>query len=100
MDRRQVSNCLDLDDDKVFDEEIDAISIAERHAFVDRGEESLTLEPNSSILQFDRHRELIRRLQQPDTQFPVNVDGRTNDDFRAFIFIHLCVLSFPFAPLR
>ncbi len=94
------SDCFEFDNDRIFNKEIDAILIAKIVAFVARRQCELAMEVKPARSELNREGCLIGRLKESDAKFGVNLDGGTNDDFRAFILIHLCVLSFPFAPLR
>src|SRR5437870_2856578 len=72
----------DVDDDLLFDQEVEPIAAVERHALVRDGQRHLATKGNASKLQLMRQAELIGRLEQARSQMAVNLDAGTDDGVR------------------
>src|SRR6185436_10365303 len=71
-------NRLDFDDHRIFDQQVDSVAEIEYLATVSYGKRFLALDREPPGEQFVREKSLIRRFQQPGTEF--FVDGNRGGD--------------------
>ena len=70
---------LDLDDDQLFNHEIDSISTIESLATINQRQGLLPFDEQSTIQQFKRQACLVRGLQHSWPQLVVHGNRRTDD---------------------
>lgn len=71
-------DALDLDDDGIFDEEIEAV-FSEGTAFVNGGNGHLSLEPKALFVELNRKRLFVERLEKPWTELSMDGDGAADN---------------------
>lgn len=79
MHREQPLDGLDLDDDKILDDQIDAIARVEGDSLIDNRYNPLNDIPQAARCQLVLEAWHIRRLQQPRTENPMDLDRGAND---------------------
>ena len=87
-------DCFQFDKDQVFNDQVNAEGTADRYTLIRNFQVLLALESDTSKGQFVTHACFIRPLQKSRTEVPVNLDGRTDYQFRDLVFFlcELCAL--------
>jgi len=93
MDRQNPLNRLDLDDESLLDEQVDAIRAVEPVALKHNGQFELPLDLQSRTSKYIAQTLIIRRLEQPTAEALMNVDRRTNDGTRDLVIVMHAVRS-------
>jgi len=55
---------LELNDDQVLHEQIDAVTAVDPYIPINHGESLLTIDPEAAVSQLEEHARLVGRLQQ------------------------------------
>lgn len=80
MDREQRFDGLDLQNDAVFDEEIDSITAVEEDVlFVPKGNGDFTLDDDFSMPEFPAETFLISRFEESRSQLSMHLDRGTKN---------------------
>jgi hypothetical protein len=79
VNRCEVFNAFDFDDDPFVDEKIQTEATVYLDFFVFHWYWNLALYPDSTLQQFVSQTVLVQAFQQPWTKVPVNLDGGTDD---------------------
>jgi len=96
VNRQNLFNRLQLDDDACVDEEVDLEIGRDLPTFVFERNSPLSLVTDSAKTQLHRQTFLIHAFQQARAQCAMYLDGGSDNVFGQLILFHLCVS----APLR
>ncbi len=85
MDRQNMFDALEFQNDGVRSYDIDAVSAIERHSLVRDRERHLSSKSDSSEVQFVAEAFLEGRFHKAGTEFTMYFDRRTNNRFGEFL---------------
>ena len=79
MDGEEKLDRLDLDDDPLVDDKVEAIAAVEQYALVFQGKRPLVLERDAAEGELAAQARFVCRLEQPRAQMPVDLDAGADD---------------------
>ena len=82
MNGKKILNSFDFHDDRVFDQEVDAISKVDRSAIISNGKDLFDLKSNTESFQFVSQTDAIGPLKQPRPQLRMDLVCGTKDAVR------------------
>ena len=94
MNGKNVLHSFALDDHHFFDKEIDTVSELNRNSIISDGKDFLDFEADAEFVQFVRHTNPIRPLQQSWPQFGVHSIGGAEDAIRDSAMNEMYSVSF------
>jgi hypothetical protein len=100
MHRQNALDRLQLQDDRLLDDDVSEIGALETNIFVDDRQRHLPPERQAAMREFPAEAFFVNRFEQTGAQFPVHLDGETDDPVGWVAGVHIGTILAPPLPLR